>query len=174
MLFRIQNLLSATILLISLLAINLMAGKIDDFTLKDLDNKRVSFSEIKGEKITLIDFWATWCKPCARAIPELISLYEEYKEKGVQIIGISVDSPRNQAKIRPFVNSMGITYPILLDSNSELMSELQVTALPTLLIVDEQNEIVFIHRGYRPGDENLLRDEIDKLLTKKSPDNEDE
>jgi hypothetical protein len=69
---------------------------------------------------------------------------------------------------------MGITYPILLDSNSELMSELQVTALPTILIVDEQNEIIFIHRGYRPGDEKLLRDEIDKLITKKSPENEDE
>ncbi len=174
MFLRIQNFLSVIILMMILLTNNLIAGKINDFTLKDLDNKRVSYSEIKGKRITLLDFWATWCKPCARAIPELIELYEEYREKGVQIIGISVDSPRNQAKIRPFVNSMGITYPILLDSNSELMSELQVTALPTLLIVDEQNEIVYIHRGYRPGDEKLLKDEIDKLITKKSPENEDE
>jgi len=153
---------------------NVQAGKINDFTLKDLDNKRVSFSEIKGDNLTLLDFWATWCKPCARAIPKIITLYEAYKDSGVQVIGISVDSPRNQTKVKPFVNSMGITYPILLDSNSELMSELQVTALPTLLIVDDQNDIVFIHRGYRPGDENILKEEIDKWLDNKSPESEDE
>ena len=88
-----------------------VAGKIDDFTLKDLNNKRVSFSDLQGENLTIIDFWATWCKPCARAIPELITLYEDYKNQSVQVVGISVDSPRNLAKVKPFVNSMGITYP---------------------------------------------------------------
>ena len=151
-----------------------VAGKIDDFTLKDLNNKRVSFSDLQGENLTIIDFWATWCKPCARAIPELITLYEDYKNQSVQVVGICVDSPRNLAKVKPFVNSMGITYPILLDSNSELMSELQVTALPTILIVDNQNEIVLIHRGYKPGDEIFLREEIDKLLVDKSAESEDE
>ncbi len=153
---------------------NVLAGTIDNFTLKDLDNKRVSFSEIKGEKLTILDFWATWCKPCARAIPKLITLYEDYKDSGVQLIGISVDSPRNLTKVKPFANSMGINYLILLDSNSELMSELQVTALPTIFVVDNQNEIILIHRGYRPGDEIILREEIDKFLKNKSPDSEDE
>jgi thiol-disulfide isomerase/thioredoxin len=151
-----------------------LAGTIDNFTLKDLDNKRVFYSDLKGEKLTLLDFWATWCKPCARAIPKLITLYEDYKNSGVQLIGISVDSPRNLTKVKPFANSMGINYLILLDSNSELMSELQVTILPTILIVDDQDEIVFIHRGYRPGDEIILREEIDKLLKNQSPESEDE
>jgi thiol-disulfide isomerase/thioredoxin len=162
------------IVIILLFASNCLAGTIDDFTLKDLENKRVSFSDLKGEKLTILDFWATWCKPCSRAIPKLISLYEAYKDSGVQVIGISVDSPRNLPKVKPFVNSLGITYPILLDSNSELMSELQVTSLPTFLIVDAQNEIVFFHRGYRPGDETIIREEIDKLINKKSPQCEDE
>ena len=100
--------------------------------------------------------------------------YRILEEKGVQVIGISVDSPRNLPKVKPFVNSMGITYPILLDSNNELMSELQVTSLPTILVVDSQNEIVLIHRGYRPGDEIILRDEIDKLIANISPESEDE
>jgi thiol-disulfide isomerase/thioredoxin len=172
--YRFNIILAVTIFATYLIVTNLLAGKIDDFTLKDLNNKRVSFSEVKGEKLTMIDFWATWCKPCARAIPELIILYEAYKDSGIQVIGISVDSPRNQAKVRPFVNSKGITYPILLDSNSELMSELQVSVLPTLLIIDDQDEIVFIHRGYRPGDEIILKKEIDKWLIKKSPESEDE
>ena len=90
------------------------------------------------------------------------------------MIGISVDSPRNLVKVKPFVNSMGIPYPILLDYNSELMSRLQVTALPTILIVDDEDEIVFIHWGYRPGDEDVLREEIEKLIRDKPADSEDE
>jgi len=174
MAYRLNNIFAVTVFLGGFLVTNLLAGKIDDFTLKDMDNKRVSFSELKGEKITILDFWATWCKPCARAIPKLVSLYEAYKDSGVQVIGISVDSPRNQAKVKPYVNSVGITYPILLDSNSELMSELQVTVLPTILIIDDQNEISFIHRGYRPGDEIFLKEEIDKLIRSKTPESEDE
>ena len=172
--YRLNKILVLIVSATALLVNNIQAGKINDFTIKDIDNKRVTFSDLQGENLTIIDFWATWCKPCARAIPELITLYEDYKEKGVQVIGISVDSPRNLPKVKPFVNSMGITYPILLDSNNELMSELQVTSLPTILVVDSQNEIVLIHRGYRPGDEIILRDEIDKLIANKSPESEDE
>jgi cytochrome c biogenesis protein CcmG/thiol:disulfide interchange protein DsbE len=148
-------------------------GTIEDFTLSDLNNKRSSFSDLKGENLTILDFWATWCKPCARAIPKLVSLYDQYKDKGVQFIGISVDSPRNLPKVKPYANTRGITYPILLDSNNELMSKLQITALPTVLVVNARDEIVFVHRGYRPGDEKILQDEIDKLLSEKSAEEND-
>ncbi len=172
--YHLKKIAGVGIFTFLLLVSNCLAGKIDDFTLKDLDNKRVSFSDLKGEKLTVLDFWATWCKPCARAIPKLITIYEDFKNEGVQMIGISVDSPRNLVKVKPFVNSMGIPYPILLDYNSELMSRLQVTALPTILIVDDEDEIVFIHWGYRPGDEDVLREEIEKLIGDKPADSEDE
>ena len=83
-----------------------------------------------------------------------------------------MDSPRNLSKVKPFVNSRGIPYPILLDSNSELMTRLQVTSLPTVLMVNENDEIVFIHRGYRPGDEKTLREEIIKLIGREVKDDE--
>ena len=121
---------------------SLLAAKLDNFTLRDLDNKKTAFADIKGEKLTVIDFWATWCKPCSREIPKLVDLYTKYKEKGVQFIGINVDSPRNMPKVRPFANSLGINYPVLLDSNSELIARLQVTAMPTVLIVNSDSEIV--------------------------------
>jgi peroxiredoxin len=149
-------------------------GTIEDFTLNDLNNKRSSFSDLKGENLTVLDFWATWCKPCARAIPKLIALYDQYKDSGVQIIGISVDSPRNLSKVKPYASSRGINYPILLDTNSELMSKLQITALPTVLVVNARDEIVYVHRGYRPGDEKILQDEIDQLLSENSTEEEDE
>lgn len=105
--------------------------------------------EIYAENIAIIDFWATWCKPCIRAIPKLVALYEAFSDKGVQIIGISVDSPRNVQKVKPFAKSLGITYPVLLDINSEVMTRLNVNLLPTLLLVNDQDEIVLIHQGYR-------------------------
>ena len=163
------------VLLVLLLSVNpLLAAKLHDFILKDLDNKRTAFSDIKGEKLTVIDFWATWCKPCSREIPKLVDLYTKFKDEGVQFIGINVDSPRNLPKVRPFANSLGINYPVLLDSNSELIAQLQITAMPTVLIVNSDNEIVYLHRGYRPGDEDILEEEIGKFLTEESVKNEDE
>ncbi len=163
-----------SLMILTIFANTLFAAILDDFTLKDLNNQKVTFSQLQGEKLTILDFWATWCKPCSREIPKLVDLYAKYKDKGVQFIGINVDGPRNTPKVRPFANSLGINYPVLLDSNSELMARLQVTVMPTVLIVDSDNEIVYVHRGYRPGDEEILQEEIDKLLREDSANNEDE
>ena len=151
-----------------------LAAKLDDFTLKDLNNKRTSYAEIKGENLTVLNFWATWCKPCSREIPKLVDIYEALKDRGVQFIGINVDSPRNLPKVKPFANAHGITYPVLLDSNSELISLLQITAMPTILIVNKADEIVYLHRGYRPGDEEILMKEIEKLLAEDATDEDNE
>lgn len=144
----------------------LSAANVSDFQLKNLDNKLKSYSELRGEKLTLVDFWATWCKPCIQAIPKLNKLYSQYKEKGVELIGINVDSPRNSAKVKPFARAHKISYPVLRDPNSEVASELNVTVFPTLYIVNNKNEIVYSHIGFRPGDEAIVMAEIDKLLEK--------
>jgi thiol-disulfide isomerase/thioredoxin len=137
---------------------------IPNFELKNLDDRTVRFSELKGERLTVIDFWATWCAPCIRSIPELVKMSEAFASEGVNFVGINVDSPRNLSKVKPFARSLGVTYPVLLDTNSEVMAQLNVTAMPTLLVVDAENEIVLVHEGYRPGDETYLREEIEHLL----------
>ena len=68
---------------------------VPNFLLKDIESQTQSFESLKGEKLTLIDFWATWCKPCVKAIPKLNEIYKEYKEKGVNIIGVNCDGPRS-------------------------------------------------------------------------------
>ena len=146
------------------------SAKIPEFKLTDLKNRRVSFSDVKGERLTIIDFWATWCKPCVRAIPNLVELQKDYMDRGVQVIGINVDSPRNTPKVKPFVRSLGVNYPILLDINGELSQQLQVSVLPTLFIADAEREIVFIHQGYRPGDDKILIEKINSLLKKSEND----
>ncbi len=141
-----------------------LGNNIHDFKLRDLNNKRISFSEVKGEKLTIIDFWATWCKPCLRAIPKLIDIQEKYQTNGVQVIGINVDSPRNVAKVKPLSKSLGINYPVLLDTNNEVMTDLHISVVPTLLIVNSDNKVVYSHQGFRPGDENEIIKKIEELL----------
>ena len=103
------------------------------FRLKDLDNQWKEYEDLKGDRLTVIDFWATWCQPCARSIPLLNEMAEEFDPQGVKFIGVSIDGTRNQSKIQPFIASMGVEYAIIRDIDSELMSELSVTAVPTLM-----------------------------------------
>lgn len=138
--------------------------KVNNFRLKNLDNRTTTYKSIKGEKLTVIDFWATWCKPCVKSIPKLVEISEELKSEGVNFVGISIDGPRNQAKVKPFVRSLGVKYPVLLDTNSEVMARLGVQAVPSLLVVNSDDEIVYFHEGYKPGEEITIREEILKLL----------
>ncbi|MFC2114958.1 TlpA family protein disulfide reductase [Bacteroidota bacterium] len=139
-------------------------GRVYDFSLKNLDQRMVSLSDIQGEELTVIDFWATWCQPCIRSLPKIVEMSKDFEDSGVRFVGISVDSPRNISKIKPFTRSMGITYPVLLDPSGELMGELNVMAVPTLLIVDGDLNIVYTHEGFNAGDEAIVREEIEKYL----------
>ncbi len=139
---------------------------VHNFRLKNIDNRTTSYNEVKGETLTIIDFWATWCKPCLKSIPKLVKLSDEFKSKGVNFVGISIDGPRNLAKVRPFARSLGVEYPVLLDTNSEVMGRLGVQAVPSLLIINSENEIVYFHEGYKAGEEIAIREEILKLLQK--------
>jgi len=144
----------------------LNAQQVRNFVLNDLQNKSRSFDELKGEKLTLIDFWATWCKPCNKAIPELNKLYTQFKGKGVNLIGINCDGPRSVAKVAPLSKSLQIEYPVLLDMNAELMNDLNLSAYPSLLMVNSSGKVVWIHEGYVPGDELVIQKEIEKQLSK--------
>ena len=134
------------------------------FRLKDLENRWKEYGDLKGNSLTVVDFWATWCQPCVRSIPLLDEMAREFSDQGVRFIGVSIDGPRNQSKIGPFVKSLGVSYPVLRDVNSELMSELGVTAVPTLLIFNGEGEQVFFHEGFRPGEEELIRQQIELQL----------
>jgi len=152
------------ILLILISSVVLSAPKINDFKAKDLNFKSTSFSDLKGKNLTLVDFWATWCKPCIQAIPKLSKLREKYMVKGVEVIGINTDSPRNSAKVKPFAKTYKMEYPVLRDPNSKIARILNVTAYPTLYIINSENEIVYTHIGFKIGDEKIIEEEIKKLL----------
>jgi thiol-disulfide isomerase/thioredoxin len=139
-------------------------GQKIDFALPDLENRQRTFKELMGEKLTLIDFWASWCRPCMRAIPELNLISSEYKAMGVNVIGINCDGPRSASKVLPLSRALQINYPVIRDEGSDVMKSLNLTSFPTLLIVNRLGEILWIHDGFIPGDEVKIKQQIDKFL----------
>jgi thiol-disulfide isomerase/thioredoxin len=142
--------------------IQLEAQIVRNFQLKDLSNNSRSYEELKGERLTLIDFWASWCKPCLKAIPELNKIYEQYPGNELKIIGINNDGPRSVAKVSPMARSLNIQYPVLLDMDAGVMKDLNLIAYPTLILVDANDKIVWIHEGFVTGDEEIIEKEIQK------------
>jgi thiol-disulfide isomerase/thioredoxin len=139
-------------------------AQLPDVEVKDIDQNWISLSELNGEKYTVVDFWATWCKPCVTAIPKLNSIYDAFSGMGVQFVGINVDGPRNQSKVKPFARSLNVKYPIVLDPDQDLVDEFNVTAFPTLIVLNKKGKEVFTHEGFNPGDEKLIQKELSKLI----------
>ncbi|MDI7260667.1 MAG: TlpA disulfide reductase family protein [Thermodesulfobacteriota bacterium] len=110
-----------------------------DFTLKTLEDQEISLSGLRG-KVVLLDFWATWCGPCRESIPHLIQLYRSYQEEGFELIGMSLDKKEEADKVRHFVRSMDIPYPIIL-APEDVSKNYGITGLPTTILIDKEGRI---------------------------------
>jgi peroxiredoxin len=132
-----------------------------DWTLKNLDGKTVSLSDFKG-KVVVLDFWATWCPPCQAEIPHFIELQNEFKAKGVTIVGLSVDSiaPADVAK---FAKDNGMNYPIVMADEKTATAYGADQGIPTTVVVDRKGNIVATHAGLT--DKETFKSEIEKALS---------
>lgn len=115
-------------------------NKAPDFTLLNVAGEKVTLSDYKG-KVVILDFWATWCGPCRKGIPDLISIQNDYKDD-VVVIGISLDQQNTKARVPSFVKSMGINYPIVYFNNKVINDFGGVRAIPTTFIIDQKGNIV--------------------------------
>ena len=112
---------------------------VNDFTLLDLDNNEVSLSDFKG-KIVVINFWATGCPPCRAELPDFVEVYNEYKDKNVQFIGVGLDNAEN---LRVFAEEYNISYPTLIDGSIDTISgKWRINFIPTTYIVNENGKVV--------------------------------
>jgi cytochrome c biogenesis protein CcmG/thiol:disulfide interchange protein DsbE len=128
--------------------------------LKDLKNKTVSSSKATDGKITLINFWASYCVPCRKEMPLLDDLNEKYAENNVQVLGVSIDDSRTVSRVQSVIKSMKLEYPILLDTEQKLYKNFNTQAMPFSILVDADGVILWEHTGYVPGDEKEMEKQI--------------
>jgi thiol-disulfide isomerase/thioredoxin len=108
-----------------------------DFALQDLDGKRWGLRELTG-KVVLVNFWATWCPPCRKEMPDLDAIYKEYRDKGLVILAIS-DEERD--KVVPFLAEHPVSYPILLDPGRKVNDEFIVRGIPKSFVYDRAGHL---------------------------------
>lgn len=134
-------------------------------TLKKMDGSTVRTDTLRNEgKPFIIDFFATWCKPCNRELDAISEVYEEWQqETGVKIFAVSIDQAQNINKVKPLVNNSGWEYEVLLDPNSEFKQALGAQMIPFVIICDGNGNIVYRHYGYTDGAENELIEKVREL-----------
>lgn len=145
-----------------------MAQKLPAITLKDINGKSVRMDTLSNNgKPFIIDFFATWCKPCNRELDAIAEVYEEWKEEtGVKLFAISIDRAQNTNKVKPLVDNHGWTYDVLLDPNSELRRTFGGELIPYVVICDGAGNVVDKHNGYTDGAEEKLIEKVRELVKK--------
>jgi len=134
--------------------------KAPEFELKDANGKIVHLSDFKG-KVVLLDFWATWCGPCNIEIPWFTEFERRYKDRGFEVLGVSMDDDGWKA-INPFVAEKRINYRIVLGNDITGDQYGGVEALPTTFVIDRDGRIASVHVGLSGRKE--FEDAIEKLL----------
>lgn len=143
---------------------NKTGRKAPNFKLEDIDGKSYSLKNEIGEGPILLSFWATWCKPCVEELAHFQELFEELKDTKFKMFGISIDSEKSMAKVKPYIKAKGFTFPVLLDPNSNIARDYYALNVPFSVLIDKNGNISYSHSGYKKGDELLIKKKINELL----------
>jgi len=125
-----------------------------------LNGKNVSLADLRG-KVVVLDFWATWCPPCVKEIPHFIELYEQYKDKGLAILGISLDR-EGVGVVEAFVQKYQIKYPIMMTDGKVDKAFGGIPSIPTTFLIDSAGNISKKYVGY--NSKAVFEADIKKLL----------
>ena len=169
---RLTTLLLSTILISTIAAAQDSGRKIPDVAVKNLDNSSFQTSQISNDgKPIIISFWATWCSPCKRELDTIAEDFDDWvDETGVKLVAISIDDARNQAKVKPYVDKQGWEYDVYIDPNGDFKRAMNVNNVPHTFLIDGEGNIVWQHNSYAPGDEEELRELVEKLAAGESID----
>ncbi|HXG36130.1 MAG TPA: TlpA disulfide reductase family protein [Dehalococcoidia bacterium] len=128
------------------------SGKLaPDFLLGTLDEGEVRLSDLRGKAVVL-NFWATWCSPCRKEMPQLVGAYERFKGQGLVVLGVNVQEDRDT--IGRFASEFGIKFPVPIDRSGEVVDEYRLLGLPTTYFIDRQGVVRGVFRGPFQGNIN--------------------
>jgi len=145
----LKTLISAFLLLVLLSGCSGGKGpKAPDFSLNNPDGSSYSLSDFRG-KMLILNFWATWCPPCKKEIPDFIELYDKYSDQGLVILGVSVDQG-GWLITKEFADKSSINYPVVMANRDIVYKYGSVQSIPTTFIIDPEGRIAGEFVGYRP------------------------
>jgi peroxiredoxin len=132
-----------------------------DFTLHTMSGPNLRLKEQRG-RVVMVNFWATWCGPCRQEMPELSRLYEKYKSSGFVLLGVNVDD--DTSKAAEVAAKLGVTFPVLLDTDKAVSKLYDLSTMPSTVIIDRDGKVRYVHRGYLSGYEENYEKQIRELL----------
>ena len=131
------------------------------FEATTLAGQPIAMADLKG-RILLVDFWASWCDPCREEFPEFEALYQEFRNRGVEIVAVSVDRKRENAEA--FLAKHPVTFAVVHDNDHAIADRFKPRAMPTAYVVDQAGIVRFVHLGYQREYLAKYREEITRLL----------
>ena len=135
-------------------------------TIKTMDGKPVNIQDYgRTGKVTVLFFWETHCGASIKGLDNILDMYEDWQSKyKCELVGINMDDSRNSSKVKPLVNGKGWPYTILTDVNKDLSRALSISSCPSILLLDQNGNIVYRHTGFAEGFENELEVQIKSLF----------
>jgi len=112
--------------------------QVEDFQLADLDGKTQSLSQYRG-KVVLVNFWATWCKPCTTEMPAMQASFDKFRDKGFVVLAIN--ELEDDARVREHIKQYGHTFPVLMDRNNKVANQFGVFGLPVSVFIDQEGRV---------------------------------
>jgi thiol-disulfide isomerase/thioredoxin len=128
------------------------------------ESQSSDLSQYKGQ-VLYVDFWASWCGPCAKSFPFLNEMHEQLKGQGLQIVGVNLDENADEAKA--FLAKYPASFTVVADVSKQCAKDFEVKAMPSSYIIDRKGIVHHIHLGFRPGEAKELRVLVEKLLNEK-------
>jgi peroxiredoxin len=133
------------------------------FKAKDVDGKKVSFEDLAAEyELMAFVFFGMDCGPCKNELVEVNKFADDYD--GFAVVAVSTDTARTSSQVKPYVKGQGFKFDVLLDEDGELVRALGIPGNPYSFLVTAEGDIIWEHSGYRKGDEQKMKDEIEAFL----------
>jgi thiol-disulfide isomerase/thioredoxin len=158
-----KNKVIVTLAILVILTTCLFAEKkFTNFKLEDINSKCVTLDQLLKDGPLVIDFWASWCDPCKKALPHLAELDAKYKD--IRVVAISIDAPKKKRMAIAEIKKNKYEFITLFDSDQSISKKMGVSAIPHTFIVDKEGNVAFEFNSGKPGAEKILETEIQKLL----------
>ncbi|MBI4635878.1 MAG: TlpA family protein disulfide reductase [Candidatus Rokubacteria bacterium] len=137
------------------------------FRLKTLEGRTATLEDYRG-RLVVLNFWATWCQPCTIEMPTLEALWREYRERGLVVLGVSVDRGAPRSLIEPYVRNLRLTFPILLDPEVKTAGAWRVGGIPATFLVRPGGEVAGVAVGAREWNSAEMRALLESMLPAKA------